>query len=488
MGHRTGLLLLGSAATIAVGTAIALAAMRDDPLAERPRSRVPPRLVHVDHAPLIDGPFPDGPSVTRRCLECHPGAAKEVMATAHWTWLSDTVAREGREPVRIGKKNLLNNFCIALESNWPRCTSCHAGYGWSDATFDFAKEENVDCLVCHEQTGTYVKAAAGAGHPAEGIDLAAVARSVAAPSRASCGYCHFQGGGGDAVKHGDLDGTMYFPTERIDVHMGRHDLSCRDCHRTEGHSIQGRSMSVSVSDRDRVSCTDCHSEAPHRSERLNGHARALACQTCHIPFMAVEAPTKMSWDWSTAGQDRPIADPHVYDKKKGTFTFAKSIAPEYRWYNGLSARYLKGDPIDPEKVVDLNYPKGDIREPKAKIWPFKVHRGKQPYDRKHGHLLVVKTFGKGGYWSEFDWAKAARLGAEASGLPFSGEIGFAETAMYWPLSHMVATKDRSLQCTDCHGEGGRMDWKALGYEGDPALRGGRARLGLLLGEAEGEAR
>jgi len=26
---------------------------------------------------------------------------------------------------------------------------------------------------------------------------------------------------------------------------------------------------------------------------------------------------------------------------------------------------------------------------------------------------------------------------------------------------------RALQCLDCHGPDGRMDWRALGYSGDP---------------------
>ena len=34
-----------------------------------------------------------------------------------------------------------------------------------------------------------------------------------------------------------------------------------------------------------------------------------------------------------------------------------------------------------------------------------------------------------------------------------------------------------LQCVDCHGKHGRMDWKALGYSGDPAVLGGRRAAG-----------
>lgn len=40
-------------------------------------------------------------------------------------------------------------------------------------------------------------------------------------------------------------------------------------------------------------------------------------------------------------------------------------------------------------------------------------------------------------------------------------------------------KERSLQCFDCHGTGGRMDWEALGYTGDPLTHGSRRQQGLL---------
>ena len=99
----------------------------------------------------------------------------------------------------------------------------------------------------------------------------------------------------------------------------------------------------------------------------------------------------------------------------------------------------------------MNRPLGDASDPRARIWPFKVHRGKQPYDTEHRTLLVPRTSGHGGYWTTFDWPSALRLGSEDTGLPFSGPFDFAATEMYWPLSHLVATKDKALQCTDCHG-------------------------------------
>ncbi|HOX42712.1 MAG TPA: tetrathionate reductase family octaheme c-type cytochrome [Myxococcota bacterium] len=449
--------------------------------ADRPREHLRPRLTPTDHSGLFEGKrFADGPAVTRACLECHPRAAEELMQTSHWLWLGDPEVVPGhQEPVRIGKRNLINNFCISIEGNWPRCTICHAGYGWRDASFDFSRAELVDCLVCHDRSGTYSKGASGL--PAEGVDLLAAARSVGRPGRDNCGACHFSGGGGDAVKHGDLDGSLARPVERVDVHMGREDFACTECHRTEHHRIRGRMISVSATDTNQFGCTACHAARPHASTRLNDHLSAVACQTCHLPEVARSLPTKVVWDWSTAGADVPQADPHHYMKIKGSFVYQTGLVPEYGWFNGDVARYLKGDPIDPTAVVHINKPQGDIHDPRALIWPFKIHRGKQPYDVEHRVLLVPKTVGQDGYWTTFDWGQALALGAQAAGLPFSGKFAFAETDMHWNLNHMVAPKGRSLQCTDCHTEGGRMDWRALGYPGDPARMGGRVMRRLVAG-------
>lgn len=471
-------------AALAAAIAAVFIAAGCGPERDSPWKRTPAHSTHTDHSGLIDGPITTGPEATSLCLQCHPDAASEVMSTSHWTWLGPEAMITGHdEPVRIGKRNLINNYCVSIQSNWSRCTSCHAGYGWVDETFDFSSPANVDCLVCHDLTGTYHKTPTGAGFPAEGVDLLAVARSVGRPTRRNCGYCHFQGGGGDAVKHGDMDGTFYFPVERIDVHMGASHFQCVDCHRTVRHEMTGRALSVSADTANRLECTSCHSAAPHMHERLNAHISAVACQTCHIPRMAVGAPTKMEWDWSTAGQDLDIKDPHVYMKKKGSFVYRQNVPPEYYWYNGRSGRYLQGDKIDPESVTSLNSPEGGIDDLSARIWPFKVHHGKQLYDKVYQHLLIPKVIGEGGYWTEFDWDLAARLGSQASGLPYSGEYGFARTEMYWPITHMVASADQSLQCTDCHG-GGRMNWSALGYDGDPAFWGSPRSAVASAGEVE----
>jgi hypothetical protein len=53
--------------------------------------------------------------------------------------------------------------------------------------------------------------------------------------------------------------------------------------------------------------------------------------------------------------------------------------------------------------------------------------------------------------------------------------------MFWPINHMVMSSDNALKCTSCHGKGGKnlLDWKALGYAGDPIKKGTREKNGLI---------
>ncbi len=464
-------LLTGLAAVL---TVLSTACSSNGNAALKEGAAPPEHRAHLDHSAFFPDRFESGQDVTRACLSCHEGAAADLMNTAHWTWLGAEVEVPGHEgSTRIGKKNLINNFCISVSGNWASCTRCHAGYGWTDSQFDFEDSSRVDCLVCHDRSGQYRKGAGGV--PESGVDLAAAARSVGFPRRDNCGVCHNYGGGGLGVKHGDLDSSLDSPTEGDDVHMGRQGMLCIDCHGGAGHDIKGRSLSVGVEDAGGIGCTGCHRERPHADDRLDSHTDAVACQTCHIPTYARRNPTKTNWDWSKAGDDSRSDNVHKYLKIKGEFVYGQNLVPEYRWFNGEGDRYLAGDRIAEQGPTVLNQPHGSMEDKEARIWPFKVHRGRQPADRKNRVLLQPVTAGEGGYWHNFDWDKAFRLGAELTGIPYSGQYEFVETEMYWPLSHMVAPADKALRCVDCHGPQGRMDWSALGYGADPAGTGGRER-------------
>ncbi|MBN2766224.1 MAG: hypothetical protein JXR27_07600, partial [Paludibacteraceae bacterium] len=183
-------------------------------------------------------------------------------------------------------------------------------------------------------------------------------------------------------------------------------------------------------------------------------------------FAKVSA-TKMSWDWSTAGQFKEDGSYKIvkdsmgnvtYHTMKGLFVWEKNVTPEYQWFNGRAKHYVIGDKIDTSEVVRLNDLEGRYADNRSKIIPVKVHRAKQIYDSGNNYLINPHLFGKDStaYWKNYDWTKAAQTGMDSVGLPFSGEYGFAETEMSWPVNHMVAPREESLQCADCHGKNSRI--------------------------------
>ncbi|WP_303720622.1 tetrathionate reductase family octaheme c-type cytochrome [Malonomonas rubra] len=423
------------------------------------------------HSKYVKGPVTDASEIIAQCIGCHEEAADDIMKTPHWTWQREQAVHG--KTVMLGKINAVNNFCMTTVSNRVHCSECHIGFGWADENFDFSDKTKVDCLSCHDTTGTYHKDGNNSGWPTEHVDILRVAQNVGLPSRVTCGSCHFTGGGGDAVKHGDLDSTLEYPERTTDVHMDAegNDFPCQKCHTSENHLVMGANMATSPDGKNVFGCSKCHGSEPHVESRLNKHTEAISCQACHIPFYAKEQQTQMDWDWSTAGRE---SDPQGVDRKTvkyrktmGTLTWQKKVAPTYAWFNGKSDVYLAGEKIDPNVPTKLTAPLGDRNDQTAKIHPFKIHSGKQAYDANNKYFVTTHTYGEDGFWTTFDWQRSIKLGMAESGMNYSGEYGFAPTEMYWRIDHMVSPKEQALQCLDCHGDNGRMNWAELGYKGDP---------------------
>lgn len=449
----------------------------------------------ADHSKFkeLDKVFKSGPEVTRACLGCHTEAAKQLHKTKHWTW--DYINPQTNQ--RLGKNQVINNFCTAVPSNYKFCTACHIGFGWEDKNFDFTSDANVDCMVCHDTTGKYKKLPGLAGHPnyetiewpphsgkfRAPTDLKNIAQHVGPTSRQTCGACHFRGGGGDAVKHGDLDSSLEFPQKYLDVHMDAKGLNftCSKCHVTESHEVAGSRNQVTAADvqghlvpgsqtkRNPTTCVACHDNNPHDAKHavLNRHTEKLACQTCHIPAYARSMATKMEWDWSTAGkldeQGHRITvkgsdGNDVYDSKKGDFRWEKYVLPEYQWFNGEVVWTLPDTQFDPAAVLKINDFKGSPDDGKSRIWPTKVFRGKQAFDKASNTLVVASLADdpKTGFWMNYDMQKAVTAGQAYVGRPYSGELGFVATEMSWPITHMVAPKEDALTCAQCHQPEGRL--------------------------------
>jgi octaheme c-type cytochrome (tetrathionate reductase family) len=426
--------------------------------------------------------FASGPEVTKVCLTCHTEAAKQIQKTLHWTW-SWTNPKTGQ---KLGKYNLINDFCTSPPTNMYHCAECHVGYGFKDMSFDFTADQNVDCLVCHDTTGRYQKDPNNYGYPLKSLNLKLIAQNVGVPKRANCGDCHFRGGGGDGVKHGDLDSSLEDPGKALDVHMNAKGLNftCVTCHKTEDHRVPGSRYAPTAADTggahmrgeadktNPTTCQACHGQGPHKLARLNEHTDKIACQTCHIPAYARgDQPTEMSWDWSTAGQRGKDGKPLVkmnddgfptYDGGKGSFTWAENVVPTYIWFNGTVRYALPQDKLDPaSQPIPINRFEGSPTDGASRIWPVKVFHGKQMWDPVNRTLVVTHLAGPpdddAAFWNGLDMQKAVATGMAAVGRPFSGKVDFITTTMTFPITHMVAPKEQALGCRDCHVSGGRLE-------------------------------
>ncbi len=485
----------------------------------------------ADHTkfPILQREFTSGPEVTAACLTCHTEADDQMMHSIHFKWEFDN-PRTGQH---LGKSVVVNSFCGNVAGNEPRCTSCHAGYGWDDMSQPPPRQSTVgtgwditlprptpasgqnnavDCLACHDRSGQYTKAATLSGHPpmspvpeglktitgadAWAVDLKQAAQSVGMPGRENCGNCHFYGGGGDNVKHGDLSSALYNPTKEVDVHMATDGLNftCSTCHVTDKHTWAGSRYDVLASDphgtgkpgerRDVATCESCHGNEPHpvggnpllvaKGLKLNDHTNKIACQTCHIPeFARGGVATKTLWDWSTAGQldDGKMIKRHEYTQSdgkelhtylstKGDFDWGENVVPFYSWFNGQIEYTLADAIIDPSQTVEINRIGGVQGEEGARIWPFKRMIGRQAYDSGNNKLAYSHVWGPEtdtAFWTNFDWAKAVEAGMKAAGQEYSGEYGFVDTHMYWPITHMVAPATEALDCKSCHAKDGRLE-------------------------------
>ncbi|MBD3869188.1 MAG: Ni/Fe-hydrogenase cytochrome b subunit [Acidobacteria bacterium] len=446
--------------------------------------------------------------VVRECIRCHETSAADILESAHWNWSGHSPEVGGYEDsASLGINTLVNNYMFGTGPNAEYCAACHIGIGPLEGRIENRDPETVDCLICHDTTGTYIKKIGDGGRPVDGVDLAAVAHSVGRPSRDKCGSCHFYSDGSANIKHGDLEPVLADPPDDLDVHMGRYNLLCQDCHTTRQHKIAGMSMSAPVVE-GRVLCSRCHSDTPHGiggeySRHLDDHLRSISCQVCHIPRIARESPTRTFIDWRQAESYGPVplTDRGLPDwpEQAGVETWVRDLVPEYRWYDGTRKVKVLGETIDPRKTVYLNQPEGDKRNPGALISAFKTHRAMQPYDTENKTLVIPKLWG--GFWQHFNLEVAIREGMEESGMEYSGSYGFAATVQYTGIHHEIVPAKDALGCQDCHiatavdcrrchssirghelnGLGhavypevkNRIDFEALGYEDDPARIGGR---------------
>lgn len=402
----------------------------------------------------IQGPLASPRAVTAKCLECHRQQGEAVLQTSHWTWTRQRTV-DGKV-VSAGKKDSLAGFAIDATGNGPRCLRCHISVEPSRGSLSAPAAEEVDCLACHDTTGRYRHLPA-AGQDRE-TDLVAVARLVGRPTPRNCMGCHFADCGltptGPGTDKSAAAGT------NSDVHLANAGFSCLTCHQVSGHVIRRQVDG---------GCGACHAE-PHAMATLNVHSRTIACQSCHIPAFAQDAPALIAWNWLLTGKTNTVfragsgSGLQLHDQNG--FWSAGDIEPVHLWDDATDQVYSRGQKIQPQELTVLQQP--GPRSNASKLAPFRVLYATQLYDSKYRYLISPLLQPDGEVlFPDTGWDAIARRGMEALVLPYSGQFSFTATATYRRLNHGVAPAAQALDCLDCHGGAGRIRWQQLGFAGDP---------------------
>ncbi len=442
---------------------------------------------------------------SKTCLKCHEDEVRDVAHSIHYRMASLVTDIEGFDAVFMGSRFVYNDFCGSIFWNGTisvnfigkavlkvapegrekfigrliatGCSMCHGVSLGAIPGIEPAEEdyENIDCLVCHhveykggvkgvkEGWRIVVKTEKGWRYiPAPNMSAIELAEKIAAkPPKEACLWCHGFSGGGPGFKRPNLSPDLIGNvSEEFDVHMAR-GLHCVDCHRFKNHSVdtsgaldtwahEGRSETLS--------CSDCHPErhrAPLVGFMIEAFHHRVACQTCHIPYIAHgKYPTDIRRDWSHVEFNDKLGRWEPVIELRG------NITPVYAWWNGRTRyAYVYPSPVEPvDNTIVLVEPVGFIGEPEAKIYPFKVHEAVVPYDSEHKLPVPVKV---GIVFATGNLEKAIEAGAKTAGLQFKGD--YVKLVRYMSVDHGVVPREDTLRCIDCHSPWGRMPWSQLGY-------------------------
>jgi hypothetical protein len=405
----------------------------------------------------LTGPFADARAVTEQCLSCHARQGEDILQSSHWTWERSRLI--GTERRTFAKKTGLTTFAVSVTANPSRCMTCHISTTLLSGRHDPSAAADIDCLVCHDTTGTYQRVL---GAPVKSLDLTRIAANVGTPRPANCLTCHGRECGLTGLRgHGGFDDDVH-------LHHNGAALSCQQCHPGKGKHDMQRRLVPDEKDPKHTGCIACHSSSPHSRTQLNTHGTTIACQTCHIPVHGRTTPALVSWNWlygSGMTVDQYTRHPTPFLTTDG-LTMATNLLPTYLWDTGGDRIYERGGRIEPERLTHLLAPLP--RDQTAQIRPFSVLLGTQLYDDRYRYLISpALTRAAPTFFSDAGWDQIAAEGMNNLRLPFSGSLGFSTTASFRRLNHGVAPAAQALDCMDCHGKAARFPWTALGYAGDP---------------------
>lgn len=424
---------------------------------------------------------------TATCLECHEEEATTFFHSQHYQWQGEAPEIVNADGEKLGKWNTMNDFCTNPLPSWignavnsdgkiiaQGCSKCHAGLGKKpSAVLSREQLENIDCLICHasgyrrdayqDEDGNWEWRSI-LWNNQRGLD--SVSKRIGLPERKMCLRCHSGAGGGPNFKRGDLEYELADCSPGFDVHMATEgqDMHCVECHAGQDHRVRGRGADLSGLDNpdDMLSCESCHDARPHDVAILDHHTRKLDCTVCHIPVFAKADATDMVRDWST-----PLYHEEA-NKYSATITMGQNVVPEYAWFNGETRLQKMGEKIrkGEDGVVAIMEPQGKRKDRHSKLYPFKLHRATLPVLRDEQYLIPIAV---DEFFIDGDIAKAVAEGSAAAYGNHHPDYEWVPVKRYMGIYHEVQPASAALECLDCHREGGRLDWQALGYKKDPML-------------------
>jgi len=325
------------------------------------------------------------------------------------------------------------------------------------------------------------------------------------------------------VHPGSKRGTPFSPS--WDVHAAA-GVNCVDCHQTQGHLMAKGTHTTTVMANDlvdvEVSCLQCHDDPPHDStsgqgQSLNEHLARIACQTCHIPSLHEDNVTRRDFG-NTVFEPEPGI--HIYKDLVKKSAPGEGIA--YVWWNG-DATFL-GNPIGDNpngaglysfygaaerwpEFADFDYGAWyeKVMRPIARAGrPSRLYAMKRFNGRQHIDLQNIGPFG--GMFVPYNLPAYYRLGRPDTAARLEMDKSMMGMMYGWlfkyymldkfmsfmaidgwntdsfadvrsgrkvvprwlpndamlEISHAIR-REGALDCADCHGPGGVLDWQQLGY-------------------------
>ena len=338
-------------------------------------------------------------TVTAACISCHNERGREVMASSHWNWarqeyIEGRGIRDDRQEER--PEQLLHRRGRATSPAATSATSATAG-----STRPSTSTTRGTSTAWPATTTAAPTKRTGGGLPRPAVNLNEVAQHVGRPQRANCGTCHFFGGGGNNVKHGDLEKAMFEPRATSTSTWRATARTCSASTATAPRTTRcsGKVYSLSSMNRNRVHLRAVpHGPAARGRRPERAHAEGGLPDLPH-PGVREGERHQDAWDWSTAGRLRdgkPFEENDAHGQRhlhvdQGLVHVGGEREARLRLVQRhgrpLPARRHRRRPIVRSRINTLL---GSYDDPDAKIVPVKIHRARQIYDPVTKMLIQPK--------------------------------------------------------------------------------------------------